>query len=81
MGRALYRVGALVARHRVATVGIWMMLAVSAVVAVRVVGAKTNNILDLPGTDSQAAFDVLARSSRRNKTARTRSCSTSTTAP
>ena len=58
-----------------------MMLAVSAVVAVRVVGAKTNNVLDLPGTDSQAAFDVLRGGSRRNKTARTRSCSTSTTAP
>jgi uncharacterized membrane protein YdfJ with MMPL/SSD domain/peptidoglycan hydrolase CwlO-like protein len=61
MGRALYRVGALVARHRVATVGIWMVLAVSAVVAVRLAGAKTNNVLDLPGTDSQAAFDILAR--------------------
>jgi uncharacterized membrane protein YdfJ with MMPL/SSD domain len=60
LGRFLYRLGGFGARHRVAMVLVWVVLAVAAVGITRVVGAKTNNSLDLPGTDSQAAFDVLA---------------------
>ena len=38
----------------------WVVVVLAGVGAVRVLGAKTNNELTLPGTDSQAAFDVLA---------------------
>jgi uncharacterized membrane protein YdfJ with MMPL/SSD domain len=41
--------------------GVWILLAVLAVGAVKVAGAKTNNSLTLPGTDSQAAFDILSQ--------------------
>ena len=61
MGRILYRLGGFGARHRLAMVLLWVVLAVAAVGVTRVVGAKTNNSLNLPGTDSQAAFDVLAK--------------------
>ena len=60
MGRFLYRLGGFGARHRIAMVLLWVVLAVAAVGITRAVGAKTNNSLDLPGTDSQAAFNVLA---------------------
>ncbi len=40
---------------------IWVVMAVAAVGAVRSLGAETNNSLTLPGTDSQAAFDILAQ--------------------
>ena len=56
----MYRVGHLSARHRFVVLLVWIALAIIAIVLVRSFGAKTNNSLDLPGTDSQAAFDVLA---------------------
>ncbi|MGZ5351139.1 MAG: MMPL family transporter, partial [Actinomycetota bacterium] len=40
--------------------GVWLLLVVLAVGSVKTLGAKTNNSLTLPGTDSQAAFDMLA---------------------
>jgi uncharacterized membrane protein YdfJ with MMPL/SSD domain len=40
--------------------GAWVVVVLVAVLSVRAVGAKTNNELTLPGTDSQAAFDLLA---------------------
>jgi uncharacterized membrane protein YdfJ with MMPL/SSD domain len=61
MGRALYRLGGFGARHRIAMLVLWLLLAGIAIGAVRVAGAKTNNSLNLPGTDSQAAFDILAK--------------------
>jgi uncharacterized membrane protein YdfJ with MMPL/SSD domain len=39
---------------------VWIALAVLAVGLVKGFGAKTDNTLTLPGTDSQAAFDILA---------------------
>jgi uncharacterized membrane protein YdfJ with MMPL/SSD domain len=60
MGRALYRVGRFAARHRVAVFAAWLLLAVGLVATVHTVGAKTNNDLSLPGTDSQRATDILA---------------------
>jgi uncharacterized membrane protein YdfJ with MMPL/SSD domain len=60
LGRLLYRLGGFAAAHRIATALTWLVLAVAMVGIVRLVGAETNNGLDLPGTDSQAAFDVLA---------------------
>ena len=60
MARLLYRIGGFGARHRLIAVGIWILLVVVAVGAVRTLGAKVDNSLTLPGTDSQAAFDLLA---------------------
>jgi uncharacterized membrane protein YdfJ with MMPL/SSD domain len=41
-------------------IAVWIALAVLFVGLVKGFGAKTNNTLTLPGTDSQAAFDILA---------------------
>jgi len=60
MARLLYRLGRFAAHHRVLLVGIWLVLVILAVGSVKTLGAKTNNSLTLPGTDSQAAFDLLA---------------------
>ncbi len=60
MGGFLYRVGRMSARHRFVVIGVWIVLVVLAVGAVKVFGAKTDNSLTLPGTNSQAAFDLLA---------------------
>ena len=59
---ALYRLGAFAARHRLLVVTLlWILFAVAMVGWVRLAGAKTNNNLTLPGTDSQHAFDILAQ--------------------
>ena len=60
MSGALARLGLFTARHRLLTIGVWLAIVAIAVGAVRIAGAKTNNTLTLPGTDSQAAFDLLA---------------------
>ncbi len=60
MARLLHRIGAFGANHRLTVTVIWLLAVVLAVGAVQVFGAKTNNQLTLPGTDSQAAFDILA---------------------
>ena len=60
MAGFLYRVGRAGASHRLLFIGVWLVLAAIAVVSVRAFGAETNNTLTLPGTDSQAAFDLLA---------------------
>ena len=56
----LYRIGRAAAAHRLVFIGVWLVLVAVAVVSVRALGAETNNTLTLPGTDSQAAFDLLA---------------------
>jgi uncharacterized membrane protein YdfJ with MMPL/SSD domain len=60
MAGFLYRIGRAAATHRLVSIGVWFVLAAIAVVSVRALGAETNNTLTLPGTDSQAAFDLLA---------------------
>ena len=60
MGAFLYRLGGFTARHRIIVVLVWTALAVIAVGLVKTAGAKTDNTLTLPGTDSQEAFDILA---------------------
>jgi uncharacterized membrane protein YdfJ with MMPL/SSD domain len=60
VGRLLHRLGLTAARHRIIVLIVWIGIAALAVGLVRVYGAKTDNGLTLPGTDSQAAFDVLA---------------------
>jgi uncharacterized membrane protein YdfJ with MMPL/SSD domain len=59
VGAFLYRLGGFAARHRLAVILLWIALAALAVGVVKIAGAKTNNTLTLPGTDSQAAFDIL----------------------
>jgi uncharacterized membrane protein YdfJ with MMPL/SSD domain len=60
VGGFLYRVGRTSAHHRFVVIGVWIVLVVLAVGAVKAYGAKTDNSLTLPGTNSQAAFDLLA---------------------
>jgi uncharacterized membrane protein YdfJ with MMPL/SSD domain len=59
MAGFLYRIGRAGAAHRLVAIGVWFVLASIAVVSVGALGAETNNTLTLPGTDSQAAFDLL----------------------
>jgi ABC-2 type transport system permease protein len=60
MAALLYRVGGWVARHRLAVIVAWIGALVAVGVIVSQVGAATTNDLQLPGTDSQRATDVLA---------------------
>ena len=62
MARLLYRLGGTEAAHPVVVLLVWLVIVVAAVGALRVVGAKTNNDQSLPGTGSQEAVDLLARS-------------------
>ncbi len=47
-------------RFRWPVVLVWILLAVGLTMATNVAGPTTNNEVTLPGTDSQAAFDLLA---------------------
>jgi uncharacterized membrane protein YdfJ with MMPL/SSD domain len=59
LSRHLYRLGLFTARRKWVVLGTWVVLAVGIVVLVRSFGSNTSNNLDLPGTDSQAASDLL----------------------
>jgi len=50
------------ATHPVVVVVLWVVLLVAVAGAVRLFGAQTTNDQSLPGTDSQKAVDLLARS-------------------
>jgi RND superfamily putative drug exporter len=56
----LYRLGHLCARHPIAVLGVWVLIAASVVFVAKTVGQDTNDDLSLPGTDSQAASDLLS---------------------
>ncbi len=56
----LYKLGHFCARRRFTVLGAWLVLIALIVTLVSVFGAKTTNNLILPGTDSQAATDMLA---------------------
>ncbi len=60
MARKLYRVGLLAARHWWMVIGAWLLVVAVLVLAIRAFGSNTTDNLDLPGTDSQAATDLLA---------------------
>ena len=60
MARFLLGLGTLVVRRRWIVVGAWTLAAVAVVLAVRSFGGNTSDNLRLPGTDSQAATDLLA---------------------
>jgi putative drug exporter of the RND superfamily len=56
----LYRLGHFCARHPVWVLVVWLMVALAIVGMVRSVGQETNDNLSLPGTDSQAASNLLS---------------------
>ncbi len=60
MARALAAVARACARWRWVVIGVWLLLAVGHVVALSTLGSTARNNLSLPGTDSQAAIDLLA---------------------
>src|SRR4051812_31391057 len=55
----LYALGRLCARHRLAVLIPWLVIAIVLAVAARGTGQQTSDNLVLPGTDSQNASDVL----------------------
>jgi RND superfamily putative drug exporter len=77
----LYRIGRAAAAHRLVFIGAWLVLVAVAVVSVRALGAETNNTLTLPGTDSQAAFDLLAAKFPPQQNGANLSCSRWTAGP
>jgi uncharacterized membrane protein YdfJ with MMPL/SSD domain len=58
----LYKLGKFEARHPLIVVLVWIAAVAGFAGAVHVVGAQTTNDQSLPGTDSQRAVDLLARS-------------------
>ena len=56
----LYRLGQFCARRSLLVLGVWVVIAVAVVVVAKSVGQETNDDLTLPGTDSQAATDLLS---------------------
>ncbi len=59
MARLLHRLGMLCARRPLIVLGIWFVMLVLIIGAVRIVGSVTSNDLSLPGTGSQDAKDLL----------------------
>ncbi|HEY6584128.1 MAG TPA: MMPL family transporter [Gaiellaceae bacterium] len=60
MARGLHRLGMLAARRKWVFLGAWVVLVAVLIGASKAVGSNTSNNLRLPGTDSQAASDLLA---------------------
>lgn len=60
MARALHRLGLLAARRKWVVLGGWIVLLVALIGLSQSMGSNTSNNLSLPGTDSQAASDLLA---------------------
>ena len=61
MGAALGRLGAFCAKFRWAVLAVWVVLAVGLTALTGVLGPTTNNSVSLPGTESQAATDLLSQ--------------------
>jgi putative drug exporter of the RND superfamily len=62
MTGVLYRVARFCVRRRFVVFGVWLVAAVALVAISQQLGDNTNDNLSLPGTDSQRATDVLAKS-------------------
>ncbi len=60
MGKLLFALGGFCGRRRLLVIGVWVLIIVGVIGAVRVFGAQTSNDLDLPGTGSQKLDDLLA---------------------
>jgi RND superfamily putative drug exporter len=56
----LYRLGHFCARHPVWVLAVWLVVALAIVGVARSAGQETNDDLSLPGTDSQAASNLLS---------------------
>src|SRR5262249_32622445 len=56
----LYKLGRWIAHHPLVVLATWVLGLALIILVVARVGADTSNNLSLPGTDSQAATDVLA---------------------
>ena len=61
MSRSLYRLGQFCVRRRRLVAGAWLAVLVGIGVAASVAGGTTTNRLQIPGTESQRATDLLAR--------------------
>ena len=61
MAEFLHRVGTFTARRKWLVLGAWVVLTIVLIFLFRTLGATTSNNLALPGTDSQAATDLLAQ--------------------
>ena len=60
MARKLYRLGLFTAHHKWIVVAFWIVAVVLLLASFREFGGNTSNNLKLPGTDSQAATDLLS---------------------
>ena len=60
MALLLYRLGHFCVRHRRRVLLVWVALLVGAAAASQAAGGTTNDSFTLPGTESQAAIDLLA---------------------
>ena len=58
--RRLHRLGLIAAHHKWVVLLTWVIVLVIVGTLYHVAGSNTSNNLDLPGTDSQAASDLLA---------------------
>jgi uncharacterized membrane protein YdfJ with MMPL/SSD domain len=60
LARKLYRLGLFTAHHRWVVFGAWIVAVIVLAASMRAFGGNPSNNLDLPGTDSQAATDLLS---------------------
>jgi uncharacterized membrane protein YdfJ with MMPL/SSD domain len=60
MARALYRLGLLTARRKWIVLAVWIVGIAALATMAKTFGSNTSNNLDLPGTNSQAATNLLA---------------------
>ncbi len=60
MSSLLRHLGAFCAQRRLLVLLVWLLIATASVLVLKAVPDTTNNDLSLPGTDSQAATDLLA---------------------
>jgi uncharacterized membrane protein YdfJ with MMPL/SSD domain len=61
MARALYRLGLLTARRKWIVLAVWVVGIAALATLAKGFGSNTSNNLNLPGTNSQAATDLLAK--------------------
>jgi RND superfamily putative drug exporter len=59
MASILYRLGHLAVRRRRAVLAFWLALLVGVAAMAMTLGGETSDTLELPGTESQRAFDLL----------------------
>ena len=60
MARALHRLGLFAARRKWVVLGVWIVGIAALIALAHGFGSNTSNNLQLPGTDSQAATNLLA---------------------